>query len=421
MRLQCAMLLPVAGLALACSVEGPTGPTGSGQPSADQRPAGTTTAALTTTTVIDQAGHVGWYTSLASGADGRQHITYQDRTNLDLKYATCASACGSASNWTKGFIDQTGSVGQHSSLEVGSNGRRHVAYRDETNRDLKYATCAPTANCSLAASWTKVRVDAQDDAGVASAIALGADGRRHVSHLRRRMDPAGATMALRYATCSSGCGQAAHWTKVTVDEGPDLMVAPDYYLGTSIAIGRDGRRHISYFNGAGSDLRYATCSSGCAQAANWEKVTVDEGSAQMGLNNSLAIGPNGAIHISYYDRANDDLMYARCVSDCTKPWNWTKVRVATGPVGPYTSLALEASGRIHVSYFGDRTLSYATCRNGCLVSLGWTRTVLDGSAQHRVGLFTSITARDDVVRISYYDEENGDLKLLTSAPLVNPF
>ena len=55
------------------------------------------------------------------------------------------------------------------------------------------------------------------------------------------------------------------------------------------------------------------------------------------------------------------------------------------------------------------------------MSLGWTRTVLDGSAQHRVGLFTSITARDDVVRISYYDEENGDLKLLTSAPLVNPF
>ena len=134
--------LPVAGLALACSVEEPTSPTGSGHPSADQRPAGPNTAALTTTMVIDQVGNVGWYTSLASGADGRQHITYQDRANLDLKYAACASACGSASNWTKGFIDQTGSVGQHSSLEVGSNGRRHVAYRDRDQpgsqiRDLR--------------------------------------------------------------------------------------------------------------------------------------------------------------------------------------------------------------------------------------------------------------------------------------------
>ena len=153
MRLQRAMLLPVAGLALACSVEEPTGPTGSGQPTAGKRPAGTSDAALTTITSVDQAGSVGWYTSLVSGSDGRQHITYQDRTSVnshDLKYATCASACGSSSNWTKGFVDQTGSVGQHSSLEVGSNGRRHVAYRDETNRDLKYATCAPTANCSLA-------------------------------------------------------------------------------------------------------------------------------------------------------------------------------------------------------------------------------------------------------------------------------
>ncbi len=170
MRLQCAMLLPVAGLALACSVEGPTGPTGSGQPTAEQRPAGTTDRGIDDHRRSSiRTGSVGWYTSLASGGDGRQHITYQDRTNLDLKYATCASACGSSSNWTKGFIDQTGSVGQHSSLEVGSNGRRHVAYRDETNRDLKYATCAPTANCSLAASWTKVRVDVQDDAGLASA------------------------------------------------------------------------------------------------------------------------------------------------------------------------------------------------------------------------------------------------------------
>ena len=93
------------------------------------------------------------------------------------------------------------------------------------------------------------------------------------------MDPARRDHGPAIRDLFLGCGQAANWTKVTVDEGPDSMVAADYYLGTSIAIGRDGRRHISYFNGAGSDLRYATCSSGCAQAANWEKVTVDEGSA----------------------------------------------------------------------------------------------------------------------------------------------
>ena len=423
MRRLPSVLLPIAGLALACSVEEPTGPTGSGQPTAEQRPAGTTDAALTTITFIDQAGSVGWYTSLVSGGDGRQHITYQDRSNFDLKYATCASGCGSSSNWTKGFIDQTGSVGQHSSLEVGSNGRRHVAYRDETNQDLKFATCAPTADCSLAASWTKARVDTQDDAGLATGLTLGADGRRHVSYLRRQMAGAGQSMALLYATCSSACGQAANWIKVTVDEGPDATAVTEDFLGTSIAIGRNGRRHISYLNSAGSDLRYATCLSGCDQAANWQKVTVDAGAVQIGFNSSLAVGPDGAVHIGYLNSTNADLKYARCASDCAKASNWTKLPVAaSGFVGAFPSLALDASGRIHISYhdWGIEALSYATCKGGCLSPLGWSRQVLDDNGQS-VGQFTSLTARDGVVRISYYDDGNDDLKFLTSAPLVNPF
>ena len=412
----------IAGWALACGLEEPTGPTGSG-PATIEQAAGLSAAVLTTTTVIDQAGDVGWFTSLASGSDGRQHVTYRDVTNSDLKYTTCLSGCGSASNWSRGVIDPAGNVGQHSSLEIGADGRRHVAYRDESNRDLKYATCAPAANCTMTANWTKVRVDAGEDAGLGSALALGPDGRRHVSHLRRRVGQAGETMALRYATCSSGCGQAANWTRVTVDEGPNATLAPDYFLATSIAIGRDGRRHITYLNAAGSDLRYATCPSNCANPANWRKVTIDEGAQQIGFHSSLAIGHDGLLHVSYYDRSNADLKYARCALDCTKVWNWTKVRVATtNEVGGYTSLAVEPTGRIHVSAFDftNSALYYATCDAGCTAPLGWTRTVLD-DAIPRVGLFTSLTAQNGVVRISYYDSSHGDLKLLRRSPLINPF
>lgn len=415
-------LFPIAGLALACGVEEPNAPTGSEAPPREHA-AAPSAAVLTTTTVLDQAGDVGRFTSLESGSDGRQHITYLDATNSDLKYFTCLSGCASASNWTRGAIDQEGSVGQHSSLEVGANGRRHVAYRDESNRDLKYATCAPAANCTIAANWTKVRVDAGEDAGLGSALALGPDGRRHVSHLRRRVSPAGETMALRYATCSSSCGQPANWIKVTVDEGPNSTAAPDYFLVTSIAIGRDGRRHISYINAAGSDLRYATCLANCASPANWQKVTIDEGSQQIGFHSSLAVGHDGVVHVSYWDRGNADLMYARCAFDCTKPWNWKKARVATtSDVGAYTSLALEVSGRVHVSYydFTNSALSYAICIGDCTVPLGWTRTVLDG-AIHNVGLFTSLTARNGVVSISYYDGSHGDLKFLRRSPLSSPF
>ena len=412
----------LAGLALACELQQPTGPAGSGQSTIEEA-AALPAAVVTTTTAIDQAGDVGWFTSLASGSDGRQHITYRDVTNADLKYATCVSGCGSASNWSRGVIDQVGNVGQHSSLKLGADGRRHVAYRDADYGDLRYATCAPAANCTLAAKWTKVRIDVADDAGLGSAIALGPDGRRHVSHLRRRVGPAGETMALRYASCPSACGQPANWTKVTVDEGPNSTSAPDYFLVTSIAIGRDGRRHITYLNAAGSDLRYATCLSNCANPAGWQKVTIDEGAQQIGFHSSLAIGLDGVLHVSYFDRSNADLKYARCALDCTKAGNWTKVRVAaTNEVGPYTSLAVESSGRVHVSALDgtNSALYYATCAAGCTTPFGWTRTVLDDGIA-RVGLFTSLTARGGVVRISYYDLSRGDLRFLTRTPLINPF
>jgi hypothetical protein len=38
-----------------------------------------------------------------------------------------------------------------------------------------------------------------------------------------------------------------------------------------------------------------------------------------------------------------------------------------------------------------------------------------------VGWHTSLTAVGGSVRISYYDRGNGDLKLMTRTPLVNPF
>jgi hypothetical protein len=415
-------VLTFAGLVLACGVEGPTTPTELEQPTIEEA-TGLPGAVLTTTTVIDQAGDVGRFTSLASGSDGRQHVAYFDATKADLRYATCASGCGAASNWSRGVIDQMGSVGYQSSLEVGSDGRRHVTYRDESNRDLKYAHCAPTANCSVTANWKKVRVDAGDDAGRGSALALGTNGQRHVSYYRLRVGQTGETMALRYATCSSGCGQAANWTKVTIEETPNSTAAPPGLLASSIAIGPDGRRHISYLNAGGSDLRYATCPSNCANPTNWRRVTIDESAQKIGFSSSLAAGQDGVLHVSYYDYSNGDLLYARCALNCWQASSWKKVRVATtNEVGSYTSLALEPNGRVHISAleFTEEGLYYATCAAGCTVPGSWTGAVLDGAISH-VGWYTSITVRSGVVRVTYYDRGHGDLKYLTRAQLSNPF
>ena len=421
--LPAATLSLLVGMALACGTDEPTGPE-AGSPAVKPLPAAPAGAVLTRITAVDQVGDVGTYTSLASGSDGRQHIVYQDLGFEDLRYATCATNCSAASSWTKVRIDVIGEVGHEAVMELGSNGRLHVTHYDQDNGDLKYTSCAPTADCTLPASWKTIRLDTAEDVGRGSDIALGPGGLRQVSFFRRRIGPSGDLYALRYGVCSTGCGQAGSWSKVTIEEVPSSSPTSAIGLATSIVIGPDGRRHITYLNPAGVDLRYATCLSGCTSPGNWQKLTIDQ-IGLVGSYSSLAVGQDGVLHVSYYDRSNADLKYARCAADCTTAANWKKVTVAaSGTVGLYTSLALESNGRVHLSSFfaqlGGGALHYATCNANCTVPQSWSSALLDGASSH-LGLYSSITARNGVVRISYFDALNRDLKYLTRTPLINPF
>jgi len=74
------------------------------------------------------------YTSLALDG-GNGHISYYDAANDDLRYAYWTGTA-----WSKETVDSAGSVGQYSSIALGSGGRPHISYRDGTNGLLKYAT-----------------------------------------------------------------------------------------------------------------------------------------------------------------------------------------------------------------------------------------------------------------------------------------
>ena len=80
------------------------------------------------------------------------------------------------------------------------------------------------------------------------------------------------------------------------------------YSSTVIAIDSNDAVHISYHDYSNRDLKYATCSSGCTTASNWDKVSVDT-TGDVGQSNSIAIDSNDAVHISYYDDTHDDLKY----------------------------------------------------------------------------------------------------------------
>jgi hypothetical protein len=86
---------------------------------------------------------------------------------------------------------------------------------------------------------------------------------------------------------------------------------------TSIATDSSDNVHISFarFDNWGGGLGYATCSSSsdCTQTDNWNIELVDT----EGTDCSIAMDSSDNVHISYYDSANRDLKYAKIPSAYT--------------------------------------------------------------------------------------------------------
>lgn len=199
-RLLTRTLLPIAGLAFACGRDDPTDPTSNLEETLHPLAQEASPAAVIVSTAVDRAGDVGRYTSLAIGPNGRRHITYYDNTNENLKHASCAGNCTSATAWTKGFIDKAEDAGWGSSLKIGPDGRRYVTYGELKTDRLKFATCPPTSACTSPADWVKTTIDTDGLGSVYSTLALNPDGAKEVAY----RGTSGGQVDLRYAVCRSG-------------------------------------------------------------------------------------------------------------------------------------------------------------------------------------------------------------------------
>jgi hypothetical protein len=145
-----------------------------------------------------------------------------------------------------------------------------------------------------------------------------------------------------------------------------------------------------------SDLKYAY-----EDALDWHIETVDS-LGSVGEYTSLALDASGYPHISYYDSTSEDLKYAY---EDAVGWHIETVD-SLGSVGEYTSLALDGSGHPHISYYDatSEDLKYA-----CEDALGWHIQTVDSLGS--VGQYTSLALdASGFPHISYYDATNGDLK-----------
>ena len=142
---------------------------------------------------------------------------------------------------------------------------------------------------------------------------------------------------------------------------------------TSIKVDINGYVHMSFVKGG--CLIYFNNKSG-----KWVKTIIDS-SGQVGVYISMAVDGSGKVHVSYYDETNTALRYA---TNATGAWVKTTVD-NSGDVGKCASIAVDSSGKVYVSYFDfiNTALKYATNATGT-----WVKKTVDNSAD--VGWDTSI-------------------------------
>ena len=130
----------------------------------------------------------------------------------------------------------------------------------------------------------------------------------------------------------------------------------------------------------------------------------------------IAFDPDGYAHISYWDSTNTRLKHAKgTFVDGSTSWAVEEVdNIAS--VGTLTSIACNSESEVYISYYDTTNTALKRARGYWKVINGtptwvWSRTTVDGQGSASAGRFSSIQVDTaDVVKISYYDLTNKDLK-----------
>ena len=365
-----------------------------------------------TVTTVDSTGDVGGWSSLQLNGAGNPVVAYWDQTNTDLKLATCTANCFTPTpTWQIVTVDASANnVGLYASLQLNGAGNPVITYWEATDNDLKMATC--TAGCASATpTWQIVVVDG--GGGETNSLAFNGAGNPVVSYYGGNNSP----YSLRLATCTANCASAAPtWQIVTVD-----ATSTNTGLNSSLAFNAAGNPVIAYrdYLAANRDLRLATCTANCTSAApTWQLVTVD-GSGDVGDTLSLALTVAGNPVISYRDATNNQLKLATCTAGCaTATPTFQIVNVAAGPY--WSSLKLTGAGNPVVSYAGTAPdgIKVATCTGGCATAAPtWTfQTVFLTSSGNESSLQLTSTGTP----VLTFQEGNGRDLLWAFGPVAPP-
>jgi hypothetical protein len=339
---------------------------------------------------------VGLYTSLALDQNGYAAVSYYDQTFGNLKVLRCGNLACTAGN-TIVAPATGGNIGLYTSLALDRSGYPVVSYYDQTNGKLKVLRCGDAFCTSLNKIATP---DTTTLVGLYTSLALDANSNPVVSY----KDFTNTTLkVLRCGktTCLSGNYIA------TPDSTRDVG---DF---TSLALGRNGNAVVSYYDPTNGKLKVLHCGDANCKAGN--SITTPDTASGVGQYTSLRLDRNDNPVISYYDAQNQHLKLLHCGDPFCGLGNSIVSLDTTRSAGRYNSLRLDGNGRPVVSYFDELGggLRMVFCDDANCTRSNVYRTPDTASF---VGLYTSLAIDGGGHPVvSYYDQANGDLKLLRCA------
>ncbi len=334
-----------------------------------------------------------------SDAAGSLHLLYGAWAVGAVRYAGCATNCDLSRSWHIGEVDS-------SFLGIGDGGQVaagltttgiHLLYQSAVangqNAFLSYGWC-PGA-CYLKTSWLTAVVDTMAD--VPATYENG--GASAV------VDPAGGIRAfylapagVRYAECSTSCANSGNWQRATLASASSSA--------TAIALGADGRVHGLFFRR--DSLWYATCAAACGNAANWQLasiLTAPPSCCYLDGLASLVVGSDNRLHalasVASFPRLHA-LTYLTCTASCTSAAAWQSVTLDSLGKGV---LALGPDGALHMA-FGrtNGALTYARCDSSCLSAGAWKRMTVDSpTSVNGVALTLGATGKPTIAFATYSD------------------
>ena len=291
-----------------------------------------------TITIIDSAGEVGAWSSIAIGVDGLPVISYYDDTNEDLKVAHCNNvACTSATTTT---AHSNGSVGRFSSIGIGGDGFPVISYADETDKYIRVLHCL-NVTCTGASSAV---IDSSEVFFHFGSLTIGSDGLPVVIYHSIPDSTFGSHLKVAHCANATCTGTTIN----VIDDDPIFHLIPG-----SVVIGPDGLPLISY--NRSDAIKVARCDD--VACASSRTATMDPEAGTFSYGHSVVVGPDGLPMIAY-NSGSPSLSIAHCGdSSCTRALTVTLDHSFSNGI----STVVSGSGDLIVSFRTDAGLKVARC------------------------------------------------------------